>query len=347
MKFALFLDTCTIKSYYVKDGKAYGYHDDKPYTFWHALSPECFTATWGAPFLFDEGHFISWDEWDELPDLDLDLIFYANEKIGLDDENRDKYRVDNLRKKYPNAKIVGWMKEMWLRMPGDGYPIYPYDFNIPRHRNRIEHLKECDGMTTAGVHNLKNYEVYNYLEECVGKEIQFMTLPIPVDYYFDNFYTNEKSKSIFAYLPNPIHRRGNTYKFAEYIGKKYNLPVIYKPLQTGQKFDYLSLKEFVELWSPSLFHFNLDPMDCQPGQQGLQVAAVGSINIGGLNESHQVLFPETATCDEKILEEKIVEYLENEEKQFETIQYAWTKLNELFHPKLLKKQIEGIYETSN
>ena len=159
MKFALFLDTCTIKSYYVKDGKAYGYHDDKPYTFWHALSPECFTATWGAPFLFDEGHFISWDEWDELPDLDLDLIFYANEKIGLDDENRDKYRVDNLRKKYPNAKIVGWMKEMWLRMPGDGYPIYPYDFNIPRHRNRIEHLKECDGMTTAGVHNLKNYEV--------------------------------------------------------------------------------------------------------------------------------------------------------------------------------------------
>ena len=118
-------------------------------------------------------------------------------------------------------------------------------------------------------------------------------------------------------------------------------------MQAGSIAGGAFLKEFVELWSPSLFHFNLDPMDCQPGQQGLQVAAVGSINIGGLNESHQVLFPETATCDEKILEEKIVEYLENEEKQFETIQYAWTKLNELFHPKLLKKQIEGIYEASN
>ena len=80
MKFALFLDTCTIESYYIKDKKAHLFSNDKPYTFWHALSPECFTATWGAPFLFDEGYFISWDEWDELPDLDLDLIFLVKSK---------------------------------------------------------------------------------------------------------------------------------------------------------------------------------------------------------------------------------------------------------------------------
>ena len=51
--------------------------------------------------------------------------------------------------------------------------------------------------------------------------------------------------------------------------------------------------------------------------------------------------------DEHIDQLKYDKYLENEEKQFETIQYAWTKLNELFHPNFLKKQIEGIYETSN
>tara|TARA_R100000008_G_scaffold79120_1_gene60626 strand:- start:631 stop:1671 length:1041 start_codon:yes stop_codon:yes gene_type:complete len=345
MKFAIFIDTCLIKSYYIKDKKAYGYHDNKPYTFWHAISSECFTATWHAPFLFDEGYFINLQEWDlnNLPDLDLDLIFYANEKCGLDDENRDKYRVDKLRKKYPNAKILGWIKEIWTQP--NGYPICPYDFNVPRHRNRIEHLNECDGIVTTGVDNLKSIEVYNYMQEHLDKKIQFVTLPLFVDYFYDNLYSNEKSLSIFGYLPNPIHRRSNTYEFASYIGEKYNIPVKFKPLNPGQKFDYLSLKDFINLWSPSLFHFNLDPMDCQPGQQALLVGGVGSINIGGMNESHQVLFPETATCDLKILEDKFVQYLEDENKRFEVIEYAWNKINELYHPSVFVKQVENIFNT--
>ena len=45
---------------------------------------------------------------DKLPDIDLDMILYANERTGLDDENWDKYSVSRLKKKYPNAtkKIV-------------------------------------------------------------------------------------------------------------------------------------------------------------------------------------------------------------------------------------------------
>ena len=48
---------------------------------------------------------------------------------------------------------------------------------------------------------------------------------------YDNFYSNEKEKSIYAYIPNPIERRGNTYKFADYISKKYNCIVVtlFKP----------------------------------------------------------------------------------------------------------------------
>ena len=70
-------------------------------------------------------------------------------------------------------------------------------------------------------------------------------------------------------------------------------------------------------------------MKTQPGQQCKQVACVGSINIGGVNDSHKFLYPETATCDTNKLEEVFVSYLDDENKRFETIKYAWEKVNEI------------------
>ena len=107
---------------------------------------------------------------------------------------------------------------------------------------------------------------------------------------------------------------------------------------------YMSWEDFTNLWSPCLWHFNLDPSNLQQGQHVVAVANVGSINFGGMNESHSVLFPETATCDESILEEKFVEYLENPEKRFEVITYAWNKLNELYGIEVVKKQLLNMLE---
>jgi hypothetical protein len=56
------------------------------------------------------------------------------------------------------------------------------------------------------------------------------------------------------------------------------------------------------------------------------------------------MYPDTATCDEKILEEKFVEYLNDDNKRFEAIQYAWGKLNEIYSFKSVKSQIEEIYK---
>ena len=66
------------------------------------------------PFLFEFGCYINWIEWQDkgLPDYDLDLIFYDNGKIGLEDKHYHDYKVDILREKYPNAKIMGWIKEV-------------------------------------------------------------------------------------------------------------------------------------------------------------------------------------------------------------------------------------------
>ena len=81
--------------------------------------------------------------------------------------------------------------------------------------------------------------------------------------------------------------------------------------------------------------------------QCIQVAAVGSINMGGLNEAHNVLFPDVATNDRKILEEKFVEYLNDEVSRFRVMEYAWEKLNEVYTYDLVKKQITDILEELN
>ena len=130
MNFALIHDNCAINSYYVNDKTAYDFND-KQYTYHHSISPECFTAMQNLPFIFDEGCFLNWIEWDELPDSNFDLIFVAIEKNwNPDGSTRNKNQnVSYLRKKYKNAKIVGWIKEIW---------VGEHDkYDDPRHTRRI------------------------------------------------------------------------------------------------------------------------------------------------------------------------------------------------------------------
>ncbi len=337
MNFALMMDSSAINSYYIKDNISYGYHDDKPYVYHHAFSAECYVAMMNLPFLFDFGCYLDWIEWQDkgLPDYDLDLIFYDNGKGGLEDEYYDDYSVSRLREKYPNAKILGWLKEVNVA-------------NKTRLKNRVRFLNECDAVITSGISdNFKNLDMFKYLKSVVDKKFYFISQPVNVNYLFDNFYSDEKDNTIWAYLPNPMHRRGRTYEFTKYLGKKYDIEVRKKPLAFGQKFDHISQLDFIEMWSKCAFHFNMDPIDIHPGNQVMQTAAVGCLNFGGLNESHTILYPETATCDEKILEDLFVEYLKDDKKRFDAIQYAWKKINEIYSFKSVNDQIDQIYKELN
>jgi len=337
MKLAYIYDCSTQNSYYVKDKISYDFIDNKPYFHQHSITPDLHVTGWNFPFLWGDGCFLNLEEWVDkfdLPDDDFDMILYSNERLGLDDDNYSKYSVERLREKYPNAKIVAYLKEVELSVHN----------REVRTKNRIHFLKSCDGIVAHGVSTMKGLDDYTDMEKLIGKKIHFVSHPVNINLYYDTFYSSKKEESIFAYLPNPIHRRGETYNFANYIGNKYNIPVKYKTLDINQKFDYLPLKEFVELWSPSSFIFNLDPSPTHPGQQAIQAANVGSINIGGLNESHHLLFPQTATCDKDILEEKFKEYLKDIKKRFQVIEYAWEKLNENYSFKVIKKQLTDLYE---
>ena len=178
-------------------------------------------------------------------------------------------------------------------------------------------------------------------ESDLNEEINFCSpCPDNIDFIYDKFYSNTKDNAIFVYLPTSPHRRANTFEFAKYISEKYNVPIVQKPFKAlNEVKQHMSWKDFIELWSPCLYHFNLDPDVTQPGIQASLVANVGSINIGGENESHRILYPETATCDVNILEKRFVEYLNNPEKRFDTIKYAWEKLNEFYGSVVVKKQL--------
>ena len=73
-------------------------------------------------------------------------------------------------------------------------------------------------------------------------------------------------------------------------------------------------------------------------------ATIGSLNIGGLNESHQHLFPETALPNLKIIEEKFKEYLIDEVARFRAIEYAWNKVNELYSFDVVKQQLLDVVD---
>lgn len=334
MKIGLFWDSAiNINSYYIKNGKAFRYLDHQPYFYHHAFSPECFGAVHNLPFLWNDGVFLNLSEWQEknLPDEEFDLIFYSNERIGLTNDLKQKYSIDKLRDKYKTAKITGHLKEVNVKED--------------RFENRIEFLKTCDGLSAEAFSFMKTLPEFTKIKNLVGKELKFIHQPINIDYVFKNFYSNIKNKSIFAYTPNPIHRRGDTLNFATYLGKKYNLEVFKKDIHPNQKFDYISQFDFVKMWSKHLFHINLDPTFIHPGQQCLQVAAVGSINIGGNNESHSVLYPSLNGTDLNYLEEIFVELLNNPKKQIDTISYALETLRENYSFKTIKKQVEKIYES--
>ena len=310
MNFALIVDRCKVGSYTVRDGKAYKLSDPTtPYQFHHSVGNECFIGFWGYPFVFN-GHFINWSEWDDnLPNLDLTLIFVAIES------DYQKYTIEKLRKAYPNAKIVAVLKETW------NWAAY-----APQ---RMDVYNQCDHVFTCISED--RYKRYMpELSQC-KVPVNFLPQPVNIDYLYDHYYSEERPEMIFSYNQGAnANRIGKTAQFTNYISEKYNIPY------TNQHAPLWA--DFLKLWTPCTFHFNLDPSPAFPGQQSMQCAALGIIHVGGLNDAHSILWPETATNDLDQLEHYVNLYLTDYNKRIETIQYAYNKVNEIYSYDSVYKQ---------
>ena len=132
-------------------------------------------------------------------------------------KNYEECTVEKVRKKYPNAKIAGYIKELW--QPGQN----SFTFDYPGYLRHIEFLKQCDAVV------LYNMEmgVFRDMQNKVGTEFSIVTMPIDVDYFYKSFYKQERELSLFCYLP-PIHnRRSNTEQFSRYIGScPHRIPLL-------------------------------------------------------------------------------------------------------------------------
>ena len=101
-------------------------------------------------------------------------------------------------------------------------------------------------------------------------------------------------------------------------------------MRSHTQFSKNQWEDFLKLWTPCTFHFNLDPTSLYPGQQAMQCAALGVVHIGGVNDSHEFLWPDTATNDVTILEKEFVLCLNEYEYRVEMIQNAWDQLNNIY-----------------
>ena len=331
MKFALIIDAVwNIESYYVKDNVAYNWWTDKPYSYNHSVDETCYLNTWNYPWLFEDGCFLNWYEFKDkgLPNAEYDVIFLVLERSLCRESDFPYAKVENIRNQYPNAKVVGFIKEMWM---GD-----PYNYDHPKQVARKEFLSYCDAVVT------NRPWISEYLEKLNdSKPFHYIAQPHNIGYFYPVF-SGDKDRALWAYLPNPSDRRSDTYDFAKYLCDKYDVEFRYKPLTEGQAFDYMPLKEFVQKWSSCLFHLNMDPITYFPGNQITQVISTGTIHLGGLNDNHRLLTSDAATNDRDTLEDIFKRCLEDKVFRDKQIVKAWTVLNKHFSFNVVRDQIMNL-----
>ena len=313
MKFALIIDKIIQNSFHVVNGKSFYWKTEKPYSWHHSVENHTTMGPVAYPFCF-EGDFINWGQWNELPKEDYDVIFLTIEKYP------DKYNVNMIRKAYPNAIIVGTIKELYF---------------IHSYQQRVDFFNSCDIVVVPYQKSIYTY--FPNLQKDVNKQIYYLPQPYDIDYLYNKFYKKIRQETIFSYIAPHSPRRGNTESFANHMSTKYKIPVVRQETQ----FSSTQWHDFLNIFTQSTFCFNLDP-EPQQGQQGIQSAIFGIINLGGVNDSHFTLFPKTAHNDEHLLEKQFFEYLNNYDKRIETMTYAWNKVNEIYSFESTRKQFDNI-----
>ena len=333
MKFAMIIDGCVQRSYFIKDGKSYKLKANnlEPYRHHHSIGNECHLGLWNYPFLFEGGHFINLTEWDELPKLDLDLILIALERY------HGQYDVNMIRKAYPNAIIVSFCKESyWVRYTPE---------------QRIKFFSECDRVTFPWLVENDPYGGImglNQLTQLTGKKAHHLSYPFNIDYLYNKYYQEDRLKQILSYKsPEAGHngkRSEGTATFADRMGQKYNIEVVQKIIKNPSLDpEHKTWELFLDAIKDSTFCFNLDTTP-YGGTMGVQCAALGLLNIGGIQDSHRLLWTETATNNETILDQVFSEILQDTNKHHKMLQNAYNKANELYSLNAIKDKLLKIAE---
>jgi len=313
MKFALILESSAQQSYSIRNKCAFKYGTDEIYE-WHSSirvgNEMTSMGPFAYPFIFN-GDYINWEEQVDLPAADYDIIFCALEKYP------EKYNVSKIRKAYPNALIVGTVKELYF---------------IRDYQTRINFFNECDIVCVP----YKNswYSMFPNLEKDINKEIHWLPQGYDIDFLYKNFYQEERTDAFFSYIAPHPPRRSNTEQYTSFLSQKFNIPLIRKDLT---KLHSNQWHNFISLFSKSTFCINLDP-EPQFGQQGIQSSILGVINIGGVNDSHFNLWPKTCHNNLNQLTDFIEKCLDNPEYRFTIMQESFEKASQIYSFEAVKNK---------
>ena len=216
--------------------------------------------------------------------------------------------LDVLKKLYPKAKIIGTIKEASKRAD-----------------IRNELIRHTEGFAIP-------YLTFDYFKEYgydTPKNIYRIPQPVNIEYLQKHFDV-AKHKHIFDYSNTWAGgRKGPNQQLLSRLGYQ---------VKQGSHSNW---HEFVDMWKGSKYMLNLDPTN-NFGQQATQCAALGTVMLGGLNDSHKVLYPELATCNiDKLVE--LFNRLETDTTYYkETVTYATEKLQEVYSFDVVRKQIKTL-----
>jgi hypothetical protein len=173
----------------------------------------------------------------------------------------------------------------------------------------------------------------------VNKPIFSIAQPYNIEYLYNKFYKEEREETFFSYIAPNHSRRSTTEEFANHLGHRFDIPVLRQEI--AYYTDRNQWHDFLNIFTPTTFNINCDP-EYHQGHQGIQAAIFGIINVGGLNDSHVLLWPETATQDLDILENRVEEYFTNPKKRVEVMKYAWQRLWEYYSYTSAKRRLNDI-----
>lgn len=318
MKFGLFIDKTAQESFEIKDNKSYLLNSDIPYSTHNSIGNDTHMSIFQYPFLFNnEGYFINLKK-SPLPEVNFDIIFLIRERSPED------FPLSKFKKKYPNAKIFGVVKEQWIGIPEE---------------IRCYSLAECDEVIIPFKLPIENQPGFStsYLEKFINKPLITLHQPYNINYLYNKYYKTKRNYDIFSYISptKPELRRSHTEEFTNYMSNKYNLSV--KRIMTD------TWSEFMEEISDCRFIFNLDPMRTA-GQTGIQSAILGIPTLGCNGDSNHLLFPELAENDFNMLEKNFINLNNNLEAYIKLINDSFKKVNNIYSMENIKQKIIQLYK---
>jgi hypothetical protein len=180
------------------------------------------------------------------------------------------------------------------------------------------------------------------MTEMCGRDVHYVPQPHDINFLYDRYFEPNRNVQILNYRPTQDNLVSGNEDYVEYIGNKYNVNVVKHLVKSKDPHKDNTWEQFLSGITKSLYCFNTANQRVG-GSMGVQCAALGILNFGGIQDSHEVLFPETATNDLVQLEEIFQKIHNDTELRESIIKKAFDKALENYsHDSVKKRFIEVI-----